>query len=106
MQERSHATLPNTQDTIHLKQGRTTTSSGQSRTRCQRTPDGDIDLIIGDLTGAFKALHGPSPTNSPSTQGKVTTSTGSIAELPGNDTMLLSINKIFSAVDTAVVQCI
>jgi hypothetical protein len=35
-----------------------------------------------------------------------TTITGTIAELPGNDPMLLSIQEIFPALDTAVVQSI
>jgi len=34
------------------------------------------------------------------------TITGTIAELPGNDPMLLSIKEIFPALDTAVVQSI
>jgi hypothetical protein len=35
-----------------------------------------------------------------------TTTTGTIAELPGNDPMLLSIQEIFPALDTAIVQSI
>jgi hypothetical protein len=39
-------------------------------------------------------------------QGMTATSIGSIAELPGTDPMLLSIQEIFPALDTAVVQSI
>jgi len=39
-------------------------------------------------------------------QGITTTGTGAIAELPGNDPMLLSIQEIFIELDTAFVQSI
>jgi len=54
----------------------------------------------------FKAQRRPGPATTASTQGMTTTSTGSIAKLPGNDPMLFSIQEIFPALDTAVVQSI
>jgi hypothetical protein len=39
-------------------------------------------------------------------KGMTTTRTGSIAKLPGNDPMILSMQEIFPALDTAVVQSI
>jgi hypothetical protein len=104
----SQVTPPNTQDIIHLSQDRTTASNAQSGTSGQttNTPDVDINFVHRALTAALEAQGGPVPTTTPSTQGMATTSTGTIAELPGNDPMLLSIQEIFPALDTAVVQSI
>ena len=102
----SQATPPNTQDTIHLAQDRATAPSTQSGPSGQNTPDVDINVVLRALTAALEAQRGPGPAATPSTKGIATTGTGAIAELPGNDPMLLSIQEIFPALDTAVVQSI
>jgi hypothetical protein len=70
------------------------------------TPDVDINIILRALTVALEAQRGRGPTATQSTQGIATTGTGAIAELPGNDPMLLSTKEIFPALDPAVVQSI
>jgi hypothetical protein len=94
----SQATRPNTQDTIHVSQGRTTTPSAQSGTSGQNTPDVDINVVLRALTADLEAQRRPGTAATPCT--------GSIAQLLGNDLMLLSIQEIFPALDTAVVQSI
>jgi len=56
------------------------------------------------MTAVLDAQRGRGTATTSSIQGTTTTSTGSIAELPGNDPMLLSIQEIFPALDTVVVQ--
>ena len=106
MQGDSQGTPPNTHDTIHLAQDRATTPSTQSGRSGQNTPDVYINVILRALTAALEAQHGPGPAATPSTHGITTTGTRAIAELPGNEPMLHSIQEIFPALDTAVVQSI
>jgi len=67
------------------------------------TPYIDINVVLRALTAALESQRGPGVTATRSTQGITTTSTGAIAELPGYDPMLLSIQEIFPVLDTAVV---
>jgi hypothetical protein len=55
---------------------------------------------------SLEAQRGPGPAATASTHGIPRTGTSAIAELPGNDPILLSIKEIFPALDTAVVQSI
>ena len=102
----SRLTSLNTQYTYHLAQDRTTALSTQSGTSGQNTPHVDINIILRSLTAALEAQGGQGPTATPCTQGITTTSTGTLAELQGNDSMLLSIEEILPALDIAVMQSI
>ncbi|KAF8536384.1 hypothetical protein BDD12DRAFT_807835 [Trichophaea hybrida] len=114
-----HPTPPNTQDTIRLSQAalRAATANTQpTPTRPNPNPnpnptltttitpaDIDINTILRALTAALEVDRGPGPTNTASTS---TPSVDTATELPGNDPMLLSIQDMFPAIDTAVVQSI
>jgi hypothetical protein len=105
-QRYSHPNPPNMRDTIYHSQGRTTAPSTQSGTNGQNTPDVDSKVVLRALTAAVEAQRGPGPAATPSTQVITATSAGSIAELPGNDSMLFSFQEIFPALNTAVIQSI
>jgi len=95
-----------TQDTVHLQQHATTTPSSQSGTWVQNTPFVEMNVILraGTTPHVAQRMSGPSAT--PGMQRKATKCPGSIDELPGNDPILVSIQAIFLALDTAVVQSI
>ena len=102
----SQGTPPITLDTIHLSQDRTTAPSAHSGTSGQNIPDVDINVVLRALAAALVAQRGRGPAATPSMQGIIATSTGLIAELPGNNPMLLSIPEIFPVLDRAGVQSI
>jgi hypothetical protein len=65
-----------------------------------------MHVVLRALQAALEAQRGTGPAAMPTTPGITTMGTRVIAELPGNDFILLSIQKIFPVLDTAVVQFI
>ncbi|KAF8532864.1 hypothetical protein BDD12DRAFT_949988 [Trichophaea hybrida] len=104
-----HPTPPSTQDTSHLSQAaqRETAENIQAtldHLNPNPIPPNIDNTVLRALTAALESYRGPGPTNITSTIA--TSSTSTAAKLPGNDPMLLSIQDMFPAIDTAVVQSI
>ncbi|KAF8533167.1 hypothetical protein BDD12DRAFT_900167 [Trichophaea hybrida] len=106
----SHPTPPSTQDTSHLSQAAQRETAENIHATLDHLnqnpipPNIDINTVLRALTAALESHRGPGSTNITSTIAASSTSTA--AELPGNDPMLLSIQDMFPAIDTAVVQSI
>ncbi|KAF8538318.1 hypothetical protein BDD12DRAFT_885480 [Trichophaea hybrida] len=105
-----HPTPPSTQDTSHLSQAAQRETAENIQTTLDdlnpnpNPPNIDINTVLRALTAAIESHRGPGPTNITNTIAASSTSTA--AELPGNDPMILSIQDMFPAIDTAVIQSI
>ncbi|KAF8540604.1 hypothetical protein BDD12DRAFT_880217 [Trichophaea hybrida] len=102
-----HPTPPTTQDTSDLSQA----AQRETAENIQATldhlnptpipPNINIHTVLRALTDALESHRRLGPINTTSTIAASSTSTA--AELPGNDPMLLPIQHMFPAIDTAVV---